>query len=68
MFYKKRSNHFVDQFTSFAFIIPALVLFAIFNIYTFFDLFRLSFLDTKGLPNSEEVFVVLANLFVADNL
>ena len=61
MFYKKRSDNFIDQFTSFSFILPALILFAIFNIYTFFDLFRLSFLDTKGLPNSEEVFVGLAN-------
>ncbi|MBN2144639.1 MAG: sugar ABC transporter permease [Candidatus Aureabacteria bacterium] len=47
--------------TSYSFIVPALILFAIFNIYTFFDLFRLSFMKSNGLAGSIETFVGLQN-------
>ena len=46
-----------DALTSFAFVIPALTLFSIFYVYTFFDLIRLSFVESTGLPNVDETFV-----------
>ena len=54
---------FWDKFTNFSFVIPALILFGIFNVYTFINLFRLSLMDTNGLPGSKEVFVGLQNYY-----
>ncbi|EKD27554.1 MAG: ABC-type sugar transport system, permease component [uncultured bacterium] len=56
-----KSHNYKDNLSSFSFVLPALILFAIFNIYTFFDLFRLSFFQSNGLPGSKEVFVGLKN-------
>lgn len=59
----ERRQKFVEKFTNFSFVIPALILFSIFNVYTFVNLFRLSLMDTNGLPGSTEVFVGLQNYY-----
>ncbi len=56
-----RYKSFFDKFTNFAFVIPALVLFCIFNIYTFLDLFCLSFLKWDGLVGGASQFMGLKN-------
>lgn len=50
-----------DSLKSFSFVLPALIIFSIFNIYTFFDLFRLSFTDSSGLHGLSENFIGLKN-------
>jgi ABC-type sugar transport system permease subunit len=57
----KHSKSFLDNFTNFAFLIPALVLFCIFNIYTFLDLFYLSFHKWDGLVGGASKFMGLKN-------
>lgn len=44
---------FGGRWTNFGFVLPALILFAIFNIYTFFDLFLLSFKSWDGLAGGD---------------
>jgi raffinose/stachyose/melibiose transport system permease protein len=52
---------FKERLINFSFVVPALVLFAIFNIYTFYNLLRLSLYETNGLPGSLETFVWFNN-------
>ena len=58
---KDGPRSFSDGFTNFAFVIPALVLFCIFNVYTFLDLFHLSFIKWDGLMGGLSQFVGLKN-------
>lgn len=45
----KKSKQWFDLSTSFMFVVPALVIFAIFYIYPFFRLFQLSFSEWSGI-------------------
>jgi raffinose/stachyose/melibiose transport system permease protein len=47
--------------SSYSFLLPALILFGIFNVYTFLDLLRLSFMKSNGLPGCTETYIGLRN-------
>ncbi len=61
----RRNSVFVlrDYFTSSLFILPAIIIFSVFYIYPFFEIFRLSLLDWNGVDviNFRENFVGLQN-------
>ena len=52
--------HFKDKFENFLFIIPAVLIFSIFYIYPFFDIFNLSLHEWNGI-NIQREFVGLQN-------
>ena len=58
---KKNWLNLGDRLTNFAFVVPALALFLIFNVYTFYNLLRLSLFETNGLPGGVETFIWFRN-------
>ncbi len=51
---------FKDQLTSLAFVMPAVAIFAVFYIYPFFEIFRLSLHDWNGISPAS-TFIGLRN-------
>jgi len=54
-----------NYFSSFLFVLPAIIIFAIFYIYPFYEIFRLSLLQWNGIDviNFKEAFVGMQNFF-----
>ena len=48
-------TRFKDLFTTYLFVIPALILFSIFSLYPFFKVFQLSVFEWDGISTADAV-------------